>query len=258
MIVDPICTVSASGANRWSGCPTQWERRDAAGGHRQRGRRGVRQAARRRAGARRRADAGAALRHAAAGPARRRRGEGRAPRARRVRAGLRRRRWLDPGRPQVGATFLRNNLDKRSVGIDLKAPEGRDLFARAACRTSTWWPRTSRPARWTASGLGYDDIAAALPRRRSTCRCRASATCRRLAVRRLARVRVDRRGDVGHLRVQARAPDSRRWSSPVGALGDISSAPVRRHRHPRRAAPPRPHRRGPVRRHRDVRRDASP
>jgi len=34
----------------------------------------------------------------------------------------------DPwGRP-VGATFLRNNLAKRSVGIDLKAPEGRDLF----------------------------------------------------------------------------------------------------------------------------------
>ena len=34
----------------------------------------------------------------------------------------------DPwGRP-VGATFLRNNLGKRSVGIDLKAPEGRALF----------------------------------------------------------------------------------------------------------------------------------
>ena len=35
---------------------------------------------------------------------------------------------IDPeGRP-VGATFLRNNLGKRSVGIDLKAPEGRALF----------------------------------------------------------------------------------------------------------------------------------
>ena len=35
---------------------------------------------------------------------------------------------VDPWGRTVGATFLRNNLAKRSVGIDLKAPEGRDLF----------------------------------------------------------------------------------------------------------------------------------
>jgi crotonobetainyl-CoA:carnitine CoA-transferase CaiB-like acyl-CoA transferase len=36
----------------------------------------------------------------------------------------------DPhGRP-VGATYLRNNLNKRSLGIDLKQPAGRDLFLR--------------------------------------------------------------------------------------------------------------------------------
>ena len=36
----------------------------------------------------------------------------------------------DPeGRP-VGATFLRNNLNKRSVAIDLKQPEGVDLVLR--------------------------------------------------------------------------------------------------------------------------------
>ena len=38
----------------------------------------------------------------------------------------------DPEGRRVGATFLRNNLNKRSVGIDLKKPEGRDLFLRMA------------------------------------------------------------------------------------------------------------------------------
>ena len=35
---------------------------------------------------------------------------------------------LDPDGRKVGATYLRNNFNKRSVGIDLKAPEGRELF----------------------------------------------------------------------------------------------------------------------------------
>src|SRR5437899_11651677 len=41
---------------------------------------------------------------------------------------------LDPeGRP-VGATFLRNNIDKRSVAVDLKSVAGRDLFLPLAPR----------------------------------------------------------------------------------------------------------------------------
>jgi formyl-CoA transferase len=42
----------------------------------------------------------------------------------------------DPDGRRAGATFLRNNLDKRSVGIDLKNPKGRELVpvARAPLR----------------------------------------------------------------------------------------------------------------------------
>ena len=43
----------------------------------------------------------------------------------------------DPSGRPVGATFLRNNLNKKSVGIDLSTSEGQDLFlqiGRASCR----------------------------------------------------------------------------------------------------------------------------
>src|SRR4249920_2853561 len=35
---------------------------------------------------------------------------------------------VDPEGRSVGATYLRNNLNKRSVGLDLKSDEGRELF----------------------------------------------------------------------------------------------------------------------------------
>ena len=55
---------------------------------------------------------------------------------------------------QVGATFLRNNLGKRSVGVDLKAPRGRELVLESA------QPRSSGGENFKARamarlGLGY-------------------------------------------------------------------------------------------------------
>ncbi|HVN50575.1 MAG TPA: CaiB/BaiF CoA-transferase family protein [Acidimicrobiales bacterium] len=70
---------------------------------------------------------------------------------------------LDPeGRP-VGSTFLRNNLDKRSVGIDLKAPEGRELFLRLAANFDVV-AENFKPGTMDRMGLGYAEVAERYPR----------------------------------------------------------------------------------------------
>jgi formyl-CoA transferase len=68
----------------------------------------------------------------------------------------------DPeGRP-VGATFLRNNLSKRSVVIDLKQPAGRDLVLRLAPRFDVV-AENFRAGAAERLGLSYDDVAAVHP-----------------------------------------------------------------------------------------------
>jgi formyl-CoA transferase len=69
----------------------------------------------------------------------------------------------DPHGRDVGATFLRNNLDKRSVGIDLKAPQGRELFLRLAANFDVI-AENFKPGTMDRMQLGYADIAAVLPR----------------------------------------------------------------------------------------------
>ena len=130
-----------------------------------------------------------------------------------------------PGGPhRSGATFLRNNLDKRSICIDLKSPAGRDLVLAAGRRGSTSSPRTSRPARWTASAWATTTSRPCTP---------ASIY---LSVSGFGQHRspspydswpafaADRRGHVGHLRVQAARATRPPLVAPVGALGDIGSA----------------------------------
>jgi len=66
---------------------------------------------------------------------------------------------LDPrGRP-VGCTYLRNNLNKRSVGIDLKTAGGRDLFLELAPRFDIV-AENFKPGTMARFGLGYDAVAA--------------------------------------------------------------------------------------------------
>ncbi|MGZ4757016.1 MAG: CaiB/BaiF CoA transferase family protein, partial [Acidimicrobiia bacterium] len=70
---------------------------------------------------------------------------------------------LDPEGRKVGATYLRNNLNKRSLGIDLKAPEGRDLFLALAGRFEVVAEKF-KAGTLDRMGLGYDVLAAAHPR----------------------------------------------------------------------------------------------
>jgi crotonobetainyl-CoA:carnitine CoA-transferase CaiB-like acyl-CoA transferase len=70
---------------------------------------------------------------------------------------------LDPEGRRVGATYLRNNLGKRSVGIDLKTPEGRELFLALAGRFDVV-AENFKAGTMDRMGLGYADVAAVHPR----------------------------------------------------------------------------------------------
>ena len=66
----------------------------------------------------------------------------------------------DPAGRSVGATFLRNNLSKRSIVIDLKRTAGRDLVLRLAPRFDVV-AENFRAGAAERLGLAYDDVAAA-------------------------------------------------------------------------------------------------
>ena len=70
---------------------------------------------------------------------------------------------LDPNGRKVGATYLRNNFGKRSLGLDLKSPEGRDLFL-ALVPNFDVVAENFKPGTMDRMGLGYPDIAARHPR----------------------------------------------------------------------------------------------
>jgi formyl-CoA transferase len=69
----------------------------------------------------------------------------------------------EPDGREVGATFMRNNLNKRSVAIDVRRPEGRDLVLRLAQGFDVF-AENSRSGWMAKHGLGYAELAAANPR----------------------------------------------------------------------------------------------
>ena len=68
----------------------------------------------------------------------------------------------DPQGRTVGATFLRNNLNKRSICVDLKSPAGRDLILRLAPRFDIV-AENFKGGALAKMGLGYEDIRAVHP-----------------------------------------------------------------------------------------------
>jgi crotonobetainyl-CoA:carnitine CoA-transferase CaiB-like acyl-CoA transferase len=69
----------------------------------------------------------------------------------------------DPTGRRAGATFLRNNLNKRSLGIDLKQPAGRDLVLALAPKFDVF-AENFRAGALRKLGLGYDEVNAVHPR----------------------------------------------------------------------------------------------
>ncbi|MBU3701378.1 MAG: CoA transferase [Acidimicrobiia bacterium] len=68
----------------------------------------------------------------------------------------------DPDGRFVGATYLRNNLDKKSICVDLKAPAGRQLILDLAPRFDVV-AENFKGGALERMGLGYADIAAVHP-----------------------------------------------------------------------------------------------
>jgi crotonobetainyl-CoA:carnitine CoA-transferase CaiB-like acyl-CoA transferase len=71
-------------------------------------------------------------------------------------------RMTDPQDRPVGATFLRNNLNKASLCIDLKNRRGRDLVLRLSSGFDVV-AESFRPGAMRALGLAYEDFAAVNP-----------------------------------------------------------------------------------------------
>jgi len=127
----------------------------------------------------------------------------------------------DPEGRTVGATFLRNNLDKRSICVDLRQPEGRDLVLELA-RGFDVVAENSKPGSMSRLGLGPEDFAA--------------------VDERIVYVSVSGFGNTGGspyrewpafasiteamsgIYTFTAGPGNRPRPNPVGALGDISAA----------------------------------
>ena len=127
----------------------------------------------------------------------------------------------DPNGRPIGATFLRNNLNKRSLAIDLKQPEGVDLVLRLAPRFDVFG-ENFRAGTAARLGIGYEAVRAIHP------------AVVYLSISGFGQDPASPYRDMGAYAAivegmsgiyeYKRAPGRPPAANPVGALGDISSA----------------------------------
>lgn len=127
----------------------------------------------------------------------------------------------DPQGRRVGATFLRNNLNKRSVGIDLKSPEGVELVLKLAGQFDIVC-ENFKAGTADRLGLGYEAVRARHP---SVIYLSVSGFGNDSASPYVDRAAyaciVEGMSGIYEFK---RRPGRRPTANPVGALGDISSA----------------------------------
>ncbi len=130
-------------------------------------------------------------------------------------------RMADPdGRP-LGATFVRNNLNKRSICVNLKDPRGLALVLDLA-RTADVFAENFKSGAVARLGLGYEDVAAVNPRiiYASVSGFGNSVQTPYAEWPALASV-VEAMSGIYDMK---RRPGEEPTVAPVGALGDLSAA----------------------------------
>lgn len=125
---------------------------------------------------------------------------------------------VDPEGRKVGATFLRNNFNKRSVGIDLKDPAGRELFLDLAGGFDVV-AENFKAGTLERLGLGYDAIAERHPRVVHVSLSGFGSESPYQDFPAYASIVEAMSGIYAY-----KTPDGPPTTIPVGALGDISTA----------------------------------
>jgi crotonobetainyl-CoA:carnitine CoA-transferase CaiB-like acyl-CoA transferase len=127
----------------------------------------------------------------------------------------------DPSGRRVGATFLRGNLNKRSVCIDLKKPQGKEVLLRLVPRFDVV-AENSKPGVMERLGIGYSEIAQVHPSciYASVSGFGKTLTSPYKSWPAYAPIVEAMSGIYEMKRVDDQPPTA----SPVGALGDISAA----------------------------------